>query len=92
MTKPSPNFDAVLEAAAPELRKALEAIFSGNLIHAFDVAVGTNSESGIQTRIVCILAHESAALVLEGTAKGIEQANQLYREQLAKLTDRRPKN
>jgi len=50
--------DRVIEAAIPDI---------------FTLADGTNSQTGIRSRVECILAHGVFVPVIEGAARGIDE-------------------
>lgn len=82
------DIERVLEAMVPELRTALKGVLGGESVHAFDCAAGTHSLTGIKTKLVCVVAHEAAAIVLESTARGIQMANEFLQGQSKVVMER----
>jgi hypothetical protein len=70
------DLDQLIERAKPELRKALESALSGAAVHTFNIADGTNSQTGVKSNFVCFIAHEYTAMVLEAVAQGLAASSQ----------------
>lgn len=69
--------DRVVKAAIPELKIALESVLENGAVHIFTLADATNSKTGIKTKLVCFIALDAPAAILEGTLKGIEEAQEI---------------
>jgi hypothetical protein len=65
------EIERVIDAMIPEIRQSLKTVMQEhNPVDSFDCGTGTNS-TGAKTRYVCFIAHEFAALIFEGTMKGM---------------------
>ena len=82
------QIDSLIERVKPELRTAFKALISGTGVHIFNFADGANSSSGVKSKIVCFLAHEAPAAILEGTAQGIDAAQKVFLSQMRTLQDK----
>lgn len=72
--------ERVIEAAIPQLRDALKGLLvCGDTLHIFVLDLATGRGQG-EAKIVCFIADECTALVLEGAARGIDAANKRYAE------------
>lgn len=72
------QIDRVIQAAVPELKIALESLLkTGAAAHTFTLAEGTNSATGIKTTVVCFIALEGAAAIIEGTLQGLAKAQEI---------------
>lgn len=72
------------ERMLPELEIALHAILSGQALHIFECGAGTNSVTGVQSRIFCFIAQEHAAILLEAVAQGANKSAEFLMEQAQK--------
>ena len=67
------QIEQLIEHGIPELRVALKSMLREHMVcHAFDFAVGTNAQTGIQSKIVVIMALEPVAMLLENCARGVK--------------------
>ena len=69
------TLENTIQAALPELRIALADALSGNM-HAFNIAEGTNSQTGVRTSFVCFIVHEYTAIVLQAALHGMAASSQ----------------
>ena len=70
------TLENIIQAALPELRIALADALSGNMDFAFNIAEGTNSQTGARTSFVCFIVHEYAAIVLQAALHGMAASSQ----------------
>jgi hypothetical protein len=84
------QIDAVIEKIKPELRKALQGITRGEAVHIFNLVDGTNSKTGVKSKVVLFVAHEAPAALLEATVRGIDELGQIYARLIQAATERRP--
>lgn len=71
------QIDLVIAAAVPELKVALRGVLKGETVHIFNLADGRNLSTGIETKVVCFVATEAPAAVLEATARGLDKASEI---------------
>jgi len=76
------QIDALIERVKPDLKIAIKDLLSGKAVHIFNFAEGTNSSTGVRSKIVIFLAQEAPAAVLEGTVNGLDEAGNLLMKQL----------
>lgn len=74
------QIDALIDANRENLKISLRDLLNGIPAHLFTFADGTNSGTGVKTKITCILAHEICALVLEGTLDGLGKSQERFAE------------
>jgi hypothetical protein len=66
------QIEKLIDHAIPDLRVALKAILREHKIyHAFDFGIGTNSITGIKSKVVLILACEPVGVLLEKCGEGV---------------------
>jgi hypothetical protein len=76
--------DQCVAAMVPELKIALDSVMSGEACHAFTALDAANTASGLKQKIVCFLAFEYFADILEGTARGVDTAQKNVQEAIRK--------
>lgn len=82
----SEQIERCIDAAIPELRTAIKTMIENQEgIHIFDIWSGRNSKTGIESKMVCFIAVDELALVLEGAAKGIGESQKLQMDRLKQL-------
>lgn len=84
---PEKDLERCINAVLPELKVALRSIVNnGKASDAFTLLEWTqNSHGGVKSKIVCIVAVDTLAAVLEGTLQGVQQSNELYAAQVARM-------
>lgn len=83
------QLDRMIDANREHLKIALRDLLSGRGSHIYTFAEGVDSETGIRSKITCILAHELTAVILEGTLQGMAKSEQLYKDMVAKAQEGR---
>jgi hypothetical protein len=69
------QIDSLIDALRPELRTAIKGLLAGELVHAFNIGAH-NSQTGQPGTMVCYIAHEPLAILIEGVLSGFGQMQQ----------------
>lgn len=77
------QLDTLIDCMKPDIKIALKAILNGESVHIFDFAQGTNTETGMKTKIQLFMANELAGAILEGTTQGIDKMAKIFMSTIA---------
>lgn len=76
--------ERVIEAAMPGFRIAVARVMAGNGAHVFNLAQGTNSQTGVQSQLSCFVTQQHVAIVIEHVLAGMAQSQEFIMEQIQK--------
>jgi hypothetical protein len=85
------ELDRIIATAGPNLRTALQSVLSGNAVHLFNIADGTNSQTGVKTNFVCFIVQEYTAMILATTIQGIAASSEKAMADMMQARQTQPK-